>query len=217
LGRAAGIKLYAYVGNTPLNRIDPVGRCDNLSGCAAGSSDQLNMADEPSIWPRHADITDHNRLNNGARRCSPLEVNWLTASSRKRRSRSGQCLPSSNASASMLNYSAHHADQDAKVWLGQPWAAAALLIELPQALVVARSQHYIAPMDTAPPPPRANSATIRVDTQAETRRRIAREAEMIAEARASAAAGRVVSSEEVDAWIDSLDTDHERPAPRSGR
>lgn len=153
MGRAAGIKLYAYVGNTPLNRIDPVGRCDNLSGCAAGSSDQLNMADEPSIWPRHADITDHNRLNNGARRCSPLEVNWLTASSRKRRSRSGQCLPSSNASASMLNYSAHHADQDAKVWLGQPWAAAALLIELPQALVVARSQHYIAPMDTAPPPP----------------------------------------------------------------
>ena len=73
----------------------------------------------------------------------------------------------------MLNYSAHHADQDAKVWLGQPWAAAALLIELPRALVVARSQHYIAPMDTAPLP-RANSAAVRVDTQAETRRRIAR-------------------------------------------
>jgi predicted transcriptional regulator len=36
---------------------------------------------------------------------------------------------------------------------------------------------------------------------------------MIAEARASAAVGRMVSSEEVDAWIDSLDTDHELPLP----
>jgi predicted transcriptional regulator len=40
---------------------------------------------------------------------------------------------------------------------------------------------------------------------------------MIAEARAPAAAGHVVSSEEVDGWIDSLDTDHELPAPRSVR
>jgi predicted transcriptional regulator len=40
---------------------------------------------------------------------------------------------------------------------------------------------------------------------------------MIVKARASAAAGRLVSSQEVDAWIDSLDTDHELPAPRSGR
>jgi predicted transcriptional regulator len=53
--------------------------------------------------------------------------------------------------------------------------------------------------------------------KAERRRRLAREAEMIAEARASAASGRVVSSEQVDAWIDSLDTDHELPAPCSGR
>ena len=36
---------------------------------------------------------------------------------------------------------------------------------------------------------------------------------MIANARASAAAGRVVASQEVDAWIDSLDIDHEMPAP----
>jgi predicted transcriptional regulator len=71
-------------------------------------------------------------------------------------------------------------------------------------------------MDTAPLPAGSASAA-RPETEADRQRRIAREAEMIAEARASAAAGRVVSSEEVDAWIDSLDTDHELPAPRSGR
>jgi predicted transcriptional regulator len=56
-----------------------------------------------------------------------------------------------------------------------------------------------------------------VETEAERQRRLAWEAERIAEARADIAAGRVVSSEEVDAWIDSLDTDHELPPPRSGR
>jgi predicted transcriptional regulator len=71
-------------------------------------------------------------------------------------------------------------------------------------------------MDTAPLPAGSASAA-RPETEADRQRRIAREAGMIAEARASAAAGRVVSSEEVDAWIDSLDTDHELPAPRSGR
>jgi predicted transcriptional regulator len=40
---------------------------------------------------------------------------------------------------------------------------------------------------------------------------------MIAEARASAAAGRVVSLEAVEAWVDSWDTDHEMPMPRSAR
>jgi hypothetical protein len=39
---------------------------------------------------------------------------------------------------------------------------------------------------------------------------------MIAEVRASAA-GRVVSSQEVGVGIDSLDTDHALPTPRSGR
>jgi predicted transcriptional regulator len=62
-------------------------------------------------------------------------------------------------------------------------------------------------MDTTPLP------AARLQTEAGRRRRLAREAEMIAEARASAAAGRVVSSQEVDAWIDSLDTDHELPLP----
>jgi predicted transcriptional regulator len=46
--------------------------------------------------------------------------------------------------------------------------------------------------------------------------RLAREAEMIDQALASAAAGRVVSEEAVDVWIDILGTDHELPRPRSG-
>jgi predicted transcriptional regulator len=55
------------------------------------------------------------------------------------------------------------------------------------------------------------------DEQAANRRRIAREAALIAQARASAAGGRTVSQEQVDAWIDSLGTDHELPPPRSDR
>jgi predicted transcriptional regulator len=67
--------------------------------------------------------------------------------------------------------------------------------------------------------PRADDRadTLTPETEAERHRRLAWEAAGIARARASIAAGRVVSSEEVDAWIDSLDTDHELPAPRSGR
>jgi hypothetical protein len=56
----------------------------------------------------------------------------------------------------------------------------------------------------------------RKETAQEREQRVAREAEMIAEARASVAAGRVVSLEAVSAWIDSLDTDHELPLPQSG-
>jgi len=72
-------------------------------------------------------------------------------------------------------------------------------------------------MHTINPAPTDRADASRPETEAERRHRLAWEAKMIADARASAAAGRVVSSEEVDAWIDSLDTDHERPAPRSGR
>jgi len=43
------------------------------------------------------------------------------------------------------------------------------------------------------------------------------EAKLLARARASALAGHVVSEAAVDAWIDSLGTDREVPAPRSGR
>jgi len=71
-------------------------------------------------------------------------------------------------------------------------------------------------MDTAPRPI-DRTKTVRRETGADGQRRLARQAEMIAEARASAAAGRLVSSAEVDAWIDSGDTDHGLPAPRSGR
>jgi predicted transcriptional regulator len=47
--------------------------------------------------------------------------------------------------------------------------------------------------------------------------RLAYEAARIDQALASAAAGRTVSLEAVEAWIDSLGTDHELPVPRSGR
>jgi predicted transcriptional regulator len=49
------------------------------------------------------------------------------------------------------------------------------------------------------------------------RRDIAAEAKLIAVARASAANGRTVASDQVDAWIDSLGTNHELPPPKSGR
>ncbi len=45
----------------------------------------------------------------------------------------------------------------------------------------------------------------------------AAEAKWLARARASALAGHVVSEAAVDAWIDSLGTDHELPPPRSAR
>jgi predicted transcriptional regulator len=63
----------------------------------------------------------------------------------------------------------------------------------------------------------ADPSAPRKETAEEREQRIAREAEMIAEARASVAAGRVVSLEAVSAWIDSLGTDHELPLPQSGR
>jgi predicted transcriptional regulator len=44
--------------------------------------------------------------------------------------------------------------------------------------------------------------------------RLAREAEMIAEARAQAARGEVVDFEDVEAWIDSWDTPQEKPRPQ---
>lgn len=60
------------------------------------------------------------------------------------------------------------------------------------------------------PPPRGETAE-------EKDLRLAREAEMITEARVSVAAGRVVSFEAVSAWIDSLGTDDELAPPESGR
>ena len=57
----------------------------------------------------------------------------------------------------------------------------------------------------------------RPETEAERLARIAWEVAGIAEADADIAAGRVVSSEQVKAWIDSLGTDHELPVPYAGR
>lgn len=52
------------------------------------------------------------------------------------------------------------------------------------------------------------------DTDAESMR-IAREAEAVASARASARAGRLVDSAKVKAWIDSLGSPYAAPVPRS--
>jgi hypothetical protein len=80
-------------------------------------------------------------------------------------------------------------------------------------LAVTRDRDYIVAMDNplpgdnAPPP----------ETDADRKRRIAWEAEMIAQADASVAAGRLIDAAEIDAWVDSIGTDHELPPPRSGR
>jgi predicted transcriptional regulator len=67
-------------------------------------------------------------------------------------------------------------------------------------------------MDTAPRP-NDNAPAARSETEVEKQRRLAWEAEMIAEADAEIEAGLYVDSEEVDAWIDSIGTDHELPPP----
>ena len=54
------------------------------------------------------------------------------------------------------------------------------------------------------------------ETEAERQRRHVWEADRIAEARADVAAGRLVDSARVKAWIDSIGTDHELPVPYSG-
>jgi predicted transcriptional regulator len=67
-------------------------------------------------------------------------------------------------------------------------------------------------MDTAPRSGDSTQAT-RPETDAEKQRRLAREAEMIAEARAELDAGLYATSDEVKAWIDSIGTEHELPIP----
>lgn len=53
----------------------------------------------------------------------------------------------------------------------------------------------------------------RPETSVEKRRRLAWEAEMIAEVRAELEAGLYVDGDEVNAWLDSVGTDHELPPP----
>jgi predicted transcriptional regulator len=62
-----------------------------------------------------------------------------------------------------------------------------------------------------------STATTRSETEAERRNRLVWEAEMIAEAETLTAAGRLVDSAKVRAWIDNIGTDHELPVPYSDR
>lgn len=55
------------------------------------------------------------------------------------------------------------------------------------------------------------------ETEADRRARIAREAEGIATAEASLAAGLYVDADDIDAWIDSIGTEHELPPPPTRR
>jgi len=71
-------------------------------------------------------------------------------------------------------------------------------------------------MDTAPHPNDSGHAA-RSETETERQRRLTWEAEMIAEADAEIEAGLYVDSDEMDAWIDSIGTDHELPPPATRR
>jgi len=53
------------------------------------------------------------------------------------------------------------------------------------------------------------------ETETERRDRLAWEAERLAEGEAEIAAGGVIDSEQVNAWIDSLGTEQELPVPRA--
>ena len=70
-------------------------------------------------------------------------------------------------------------------------------------------------MDDTPRP--AEGAESPPETEEERKRRLAWEAEMIAEARAELDAGYYVDADEIDAWIDSIGTDHELPPPPTRR
>jgi len=70
-------------------------------------------------------------------------------------------------------------------------------------------------MDNAPLPD--DNAQPALETGAEKRRRLSWEAEMIAEADAEIAAGLFIEEADLDAWIDSLGTDHELPLPQPRR
>ena len=70
---------------------------------------------------------------------------------------------------------------------------------------------YVHPM-TQPAP-----VADHVETEAERQARLAWEAEGIAAAKASLAAGLYVDADDIDAWIDSIGTDHELPPPPTRR
>jgi hypothetical protein len=77
------------------------------------------------------------------------------------------------------------------------------------ALAIGPDNGYIGAMDNPLP---CDDAP-RPETDADRKRRIAREAAMIAEARAELDSGLYVDADEVDAWLGSIGTDHELPPP----
>jgi len=83
-------------------------------------------------------------------------------------------------------------------------------------LAVVRGQDYIAGMDTGPRPD-DRPDILSPETEAERRDRLTWEAEGIAKAEASLAAGLYVDADEIDAWIDSIGTDREPPPPPTRR
>jgi predicted transcriptional regulator len=70
-------------------------------------------------------------------------------------------------------------------------------------------------MDDTPRP--AESAESPAESEAEKQRQFAWETEMIAEADADIAAGRLIDATDIDAWLDSIGTDHELPPPEPRR
>jgi len=72
-------------------------------------------------------------------------------------------------------------------------------------------------MDTVNPAPGESADTPHPETEVERQRRLAWEAEGIAAAEASLAAGLYVDADDIDAWIDSIGTDHELPPPPTRR
>ncbi len=81
---------------------------------------------------------------------------------------------------------------------------------------LAGTPHYIDRMDNVPRPDDTAQADLTESPEAQ-RRRFEWEAARIAEADASIAAGRLIDASEIDAWIDSIGTDHELPPPHRAR
>lgn len=74
---------------------------------------------------------------------------------------------------------------------------------------------YITRMDTVPHAD--DDRTVASDPGTDGQERLVWEATRIAEAEADIAAGRIMDSARVKAWIDSIGTNHELPVPYSGR
>jgi hypothetical protein len=76
------------------------------------------------------------------------------------------------------------------------------------------SRTMLRDMDTTPP---SAAGAPHLETDAGRQRRIAWEAEMIAQADAELDAGLYVDAGEIDAWIRSIGTDHVLPPPPTRR